>query len=93
MSVQILTVFHPFIEANAEDSHVGAKEYVHGCIQQRNGRKIQTVQSFKKEFSNFKILKDLKMEFCCNGTIVQDAKLGQKNVLTFLVQARIVKKD
>ncbi|PPS18976.1 hypothetical protein GOBAR_AA01622 [Gossypium barbadense] len=49
-----------------------------------------------------KILKDLKKEFCCNGTVVQDPELGQviqlqgdqrKNVSTFLVQAGIVKKD
>ncbi|KAG6420808.1 hypothetical protein SASPL_117347 [Salvia splendens] len=70
---------------------------------QRNGRKsLTTVQGLKKEFSYNKILKDLKKEFCCNGTVVQDPELGQviqlqgdqrKNVSTFLVQAGIVKKD
>ncbi|TYI69398.1 hypothetical protein E1A91_D08G152700v1 [Gossypium mustelinum] len=81
----------------------GAKEYVHIRIQQRNGRKsLTTVQGLKKEFSYNKILKDLKKEFCCNGNVVQDPELGQviqlqgdqrKNVLTFLVQAGIVKKE
>ncbi|KAK6793359.1 hypothetical protein RDI58_006812 [Solanum bulbocastanum] len=81
----------------------GAKEYVHIRVQQRNGRKsLTTVQGLKKEFSYNKILKDLKKEFCCNGTVVQDPELGQviqlqgdqrKNVSTFLIQAGIVKKD
>jgi translation initiation factor 1 len=64
----------PFAEANAEDSGVGpgTKDYVHVRIQQRNGRKsLITVQGLK-EFSYNKILKDLKKEFCCNGTVVQD---------------------
>jgi translation initiation factor 1 len=45
---------------------------------------------------------DLKKEFCCNGTVVEDPELGQgiqlqgdqrKNVSTFLVQVGIVKKE
>lgn len=70
----------PFADAKAEDSGAGAgaKEYVHIRVQQRNGRKsLTTVQGLKKEFSYNKILKDLKKEFCCNGTVVQDPELGQ----------------
>lgn len=68
----------PFAEANAEDSGAGSKDYVHIRTQQRNGRKsLTTVQGLKKEFSYNKILKDLKKEFCCNGTVVQDPELGQ----------------
>ncbi|GMJ11498.1 hypothetical protein like AT1G54290 [Hibiscus trionum] len=103
LDVQIPTAFDPFADANAEDSGAGTKEYVHIRIQQRNGRKsLTTVQGLKKEFSYNKILKDLKKEFCCNGTVVQDPELGQviqlqgdqrKNVSTFLVLAGIVKKD
>ncbi|KAL5067246.1 hypothetical protein RYX36_018133 [Vicia faba] len=101
----IPTTFDPFAEANAEDSGVGAgtKEYVHVRVQQCNGRKsLTTVQGLKKEFSYSKILKDLKKEFCCNGTVVEDPELGQviqlqgdqrKNVSNFLVQAGIVKKE
>ncbi|CAI9773451.1 unnamed protein product [Fraxinus pennsylvanica] len=95
--------FDPFAEANADNSGAGSKEYVHIRVQQRNGRKsLTTVQGLKKEFSYNKILKDLKKEFCCNGTVVQDPELGQviqlqgdqrKNVSTFLVQAGIMKKD
>ena len=100
---QISTAFDPFADANAEDSGAGTKEYVHVRVQQRNGRKsLTTVQGLKKEFSYNKILKDLKKEFCCNGTVVQDPELGQviqlqgdqrKNVSTFLIQAGIVKKE
>ncbi|KAJ6419154.1 hypothetical protein OIU84_029296 [Salix udensis] len=66
------------------------------------GKSLTTVQGLKKEYSYNKILKDLKKEFCCNGTVVQDPELGQviqlqgdqrKNVSTFLVQAGIVKKE
>ncbi|KAG8385703.1 hypothetical protein BUALT_Bualt03G0072700 [Buddleja alternifolia] len=103
LDIQIPCPFDPFAEAKAEDSGAGSKEYVHIRVQQRNGRKsLTTVQGLKKEFSYNKILKDLKKEFCCNGTVVQDPELGQviqlqgdqrKNVSTFLVQAGIVKKD
>lgn len=51
---------------------------MHIRVQQRNGRKsLTTVQGLKKEYSYSKILKDLKKEFCCNGTVVQDPELGQ----------------
>ena len=78
----------PFAEANAEDSSAGAgsKDYVHVRTQQRNGRKsLTTVQGLKKEYSYNKILKDLKKEFCCNGTVVQDPELGQVGSSTKLV--------
>lgn len=75
----------PFAEANAEDSGAGTKEYVHIRIQQRNGRKsLTTVQGLKKEFSYNKILKDLKKEFCCNGTVVQDPELGKVGIFCFM---------
>ncbi|CAN4102766.1 unnamed protein product [Withania somnifera] len=100
LDVQIPTAFDPFAEANADNSGAGSKDYVHIRIQQRNGRKsLTTVQGLKKEFSYNKILKDLKKEFCCNGTVVQDPELGQviqlqgdqrKNVSTFLVQVSVL---
>ena len=77
----------PFAEANAGDSGAaaGSKDYVHVRIQQRNGRKsLTTVQGLKKEFSYNKILKDLKKEFCCNGTVVQDPELGQVRCFFFV---------
>ncbi|TYG96177.1 hypothetical protein ES288_A11G327600v1 [Gossypium darwinii] len=83
LDIQIPTAFDPFADANAEDFGAGTK------------KSLTTVQGLKKEFSYNKILKDLKKEFCCNGTVVQDPELGQviqlqgdqrKNVSTFLVQ-------
>ncbi|KAJ8542932.1 hypothetical protein K7X08_005455 [Anisodus acutangulus] len=96
LDVQIPTAFDSFAEASADNSGAGSKDYAHIRIQQRNGRKsLTTVQGLKKEFSYNKILNDLKKEFCCNGTVVQDPEIGQviqlqgdqqKNVCTFLVQ-------
>uniref|UniRef100_A0A7N0ZWE9 SUI1 domain-containing protein n=2 Tax=Kalanchoe fedtschenkoi TaxID=63787 RepID=A0A7N0ZWE9_KALFE len=101
--IQIPSAFDPFADANADDGSAGTKEYVHVRVQQRNGRKsLTTVQGLKKDFSYNRILKDLKKEFCCNGTVVEDPELGQviqlqgdqrKNVSNFLVQAGIVKKE
>ncbi|KAJ7946249.1 Protein translation factor SUI1-like [Quillaja saponaria] len=101
--LHIPTAFDPFTEANEQNSGAGTKDYVHIRVQQRNGRKrLTTVQGLKKEFSYTKIIKDLKKEFCCNGTVVQDPELGKviqlqgdqrKNVSTFIVQAGIVKKE
>ncbi|KAI8544832.1 hypothetical protein RHMOL_Rhmol08G0325400 [Rhododendron molle] len=65
--MQIPTTFGPFAEANDDSVE---KAYIHIRIQQRNGKKsLTTVQGLKKEFSFEKVLKDLKKEFCCNGTI------------------------
>lgn len=60
------------------------------------------MQGLDKTFDKKKILKALKKEFCCNGTVVEDERAGQviqlqgdqrKNVQQFLVQEEIVKKD
>ncbi|EOA17686.1 hypothetical protein CARUB_v10006056mg [Capsella rubella] len=83
---QVPTAFDPFADANVEDSGAGTKEYVHIRVQQRNGRKsLTTVQGLKKEYSYTKILKDLKKEFCCNGTVVQDSELGQLFSITYAI--------
>ncbi|KAL6999290.1 hypothetical protein U1Q18_000452, partial [Sarracenia purpurea var. burkii] len=102
LDVQVPTSFDPFAEANDDSAAPGVKQYVHIRVQQRNGRKsLTTVQGLKKEFSYEKILKDLKKEFCCNGTVVQDKELGKviqlqgdqrKNVSNFLVQVNLFRK-
>ncbi|KAD5507655.1 hypothetical protein E3N88_15358 [Mikania micrantha] len=100
IEVQIPSAFDPFADVDQDSSGgAGVKEYVHIRIQQRNGRKsLTTVQGLKKELSYEKILKDLKKEFCCNGTVVQDKELGKviqlqgdqrKNVSTFLAKIGI----
>ena len=73
---------------------------VHIRIQQRNGRKTLTTASGIPQEINFeKVLKVLKKNFCCNGTIVQDKKLGKviqlqgdqrKKIAAFLIDEKIV---
>jgi len=54
------------------------------------------------QFDKKRILKALKKEYCCNGCIIEDEKAGEviqlqgdqrKNVATFLIDNKIVKKD
>lgn len=89
-----LLMADPFADAGTDDTSAGGKEYVHIRIQQRNGRKsLTTVQGIPSKFGYNKILKELKKEFCCNGSVAEDIELGKviqlqgdqrKNVATFL---------
>lgn len=95
--------FDAFEDAANQEEDTSGAEYVHIRIQQRNGKKsLTTVQGLKKSYDYKKVLKALKKEFCCNGTVVEDAELGQviqlqgdqrKNVLQFMTQEGLVKKD
>ncbi|KAL8741806.1 MAG: hypothetical protein Q9190_005628 [Brigantiaea leucoxantha] len=68
------------------------------CNVERNGRKtLTTVQGLPKKFDQKKILKVIKKKFACNGTIVNDAELGEviqlqgdqrKDVQEFLVDKK-----
>lgn len=50
---------------------------IHIRIQQRNGRKtLTTVEGIPAKFDLKKVLKVIKKQFACNGTIVQDEKAG-----------------
>ncbi|PHU13753.1 Protein translation factor SUI1 -like protein [Capsicum chinense] len=72
INVQIPSAFDSFTEVK-ESGAPRSKEYVHIHIQKGNEKKsLKTVQGLRKEFSYEKIMKDLKKEFCCNGTVVQD---------------------
>ncbi|XP_071698976.1 uncharacterized protein [Rutidosis leptorrhynchoides] len=72
LDLQIPSAFDPFAETSTEDSGAGSKEYIHIRVQQRNDRKsLTTVPGLRKDYSYNKILKDLKKEFCCNGTLFQ----------------------
>ena len=60
------------------------------------------MQGITGKFDYKKILKALKKEYCCNGTVVDDDELGQviqvqgdqrKNIADFLTTNKIVKKD
>jgi len=96
-----LQAFDPFAE-EAEDSGT-TSNYVHIRVQQRNGRKcLTTVQGLNPDFDFKRILKALKKEFCCNGTIVEDEEMGtviqlqgdqRKPVCDFLIGEELVEKD
>lgn len=95
--------FDAFADAASQEETTAGADYVHIRVQQRNGKKsLTTVQGLKKSYDYKKVLKALKKEFCCNGTVVDDPELGQviqlqgdqrKNVLQFLTQEGLVKKD
>ncbi|KDD75795.1 hypothetical protein H632_c495p1 [Helicosporidium sp. ATCC 50920] len=96
--------FDPFADAgDSSTKGKDAKDYVHVRVQQRNGKKcVTTVQGLPAKFHLDKILKALKKEYCCNGTVVEDKELGKvlqlqgdqrKNVSTFLVENQLTKKD
>jgi len=47
-------------------------------IIERNGRKtLTTVQGLPTRFDQKKILKVIKKQFACNGTIVNDTEMGE----------------
>lgn len=85
------------------ENSAGAKDYVHIRTQQRNGKKcLTTVQGLAAAYDLKKVLKALKKEYCCNGTVVEDEDLGKvlqlqgdqrKNVAAFLVGNNLCKKE
>ncbi|KIY68625.1 eukaryotic translation initiation factor SUI1 [Cylindrobasidium torrendii FP15055 ss-10] len=82
MSVQNLNTFDPFADEGdplGDNENVGSQaDYIHIRIQQRNGRKtLTTLQGLPKQYDSKKLLKAFKKEFACNGTLVDDEKLGK----------------
>ncbi|KAJ7632487.1 translation initiation factor SUI1 [Roridomyces roridus] len=82
MSVQNLNSFDPFAEDGdplGDSQDVGSQaDYIHIRVQQRNGRKtLTTLQGLPKQYDPKKLLKAFKKEFACNGTLVDDEKMGQ----------------
>merc|ERR1712137_706051 len=79
--IQNLKSFDPFAEAEDAGGEVkvnNQQNYIHIRIQQRNGRKtLTTVQGLPKKFDQKKILKVIKKQFACNGTIVADTEMGE----------------
>ncbi|KAJ7219145.1 translation initiation factor SUI1 [Mycena pura] len=105
MSVQNLNVHDPFAEDGdplGDSQDVGSQaDYIHIRIQQRNGRKtLTTLQGLPKQYDAKKLLKEFKKEFACNGTLVDDEKMGQviqlqgdqrSKISTFLIDNGIEK--
>ncbi|KIR28713.1 translation initiation factor SUI1 [Cryptococcus deuterogattii 99/473] len=71
--------FDPFAPVNdlndtpSIEKAVGSKnDKIHIRLQQRNGRKtLTTVQGIPSKYNHSKILKAMKKEFACNGTVVK----------------------
>ncbi|KAF6811953.1 translation initiation factor [Colletotrichum sojae] len=78
MSIENLKTYDPFAEADEDTGETKQASYLHIRIQQRNGRKtLTTVQGLPKKFDQKKILKVIKKQFACNGTIVADSEMGE----------------
>ena len=75
----------PFADANntvEDSSDITSKKKkngeIHIRVQQRNGRKsLTTVQGINPKVDLKKVVKGLKKEFCCNGTVVEAPNFGQ----------------
>jgi translation initiation factor 1 len=76
MSIENLKTYDPFAEADEDTGQTKkTQEYIHIRIQQRNGRKtLTTVQGIPPKFDHKKILKVIKKEFACNGTVISDSE-------------------
>ena len=100
--------FDPFADAASSDTKNGGvtldQGSVHIRIQQRNGRKsITTVTGLSKQLDLKKILKAIKKEHCCNGTVLKDEETDREvlqfqgdqreSVKTFLIKEEIADKD
>eukprot|EP01086_Lenisia_limosa_P006366 TRINITY_DN2513_c0_g1_i2.p1 TRINITY_DN2513_c0_g1~~TRINITY_DN2513_c0_g1_i2.p1 ORF type:complete len:111 (-),score=30.85 TRINITY_DN2513_c0_g1_i2:58-390(-) len=97
-----LEAHDPFADVE-ESGGISSSKNIHIRMQQRNGRKcLTTVTGLDAELDFKKILKAIKKEFCCNGTIVEDKEAGtviqtqgdqRRNIAQFLCDKGIVQKD
>jgi len=81
MSIENLKTFDPFADAQDQDTgettQKTTERNIHIRIQQRNGRKtLTTIEGIPNKFDLKKVLKVIKKQFACNGTIVNDDKAG-----------------
>ncbi|CAK5277754.1 unnamed protein product [Mycena citricolor] len=105
MSVQNLNSFDPFAEEAdplGDSQDVGSQaDYIHIRVQQRNGRKtLTTLQGLPKRVIRSQetpesLQEGELSEFACNGTLVDDEKMGQviqlqgdqrSKISTFLIE-------
>jgi len=77
--LQNLANFDPF-DVNEDDvgGSVNSDSLIHIRIQQRNGRKtLTTVQGIAEKFDKKRIVKALKKQFACNGTVIEHPEYGE----------------
>eukprot|EP00293_Proteomonas_sulcata_P021518 CAMPEP_0184300814 /NCGR_PEP_ID=MMETSP1049-20130417/11146_1 /TAXON_ID=77928 /ORGANISM="Proteomonas sulcata, Strain CCMP704" /LENGTH=114 /DNA_ID=CAMNT_0026611641 /DNA_START=647 /DNA_END=991 /DNA_ORIENTATION=- len=105
-SIGISAPFDPFADASQSGGADGEfkQGIVHIRIQQRNGKKcITTVTGLNAKLDLKKILKAIKKEHCCNGTVLKDEDNAQEvlqfqgdqrdSVKTFLLKEEICDKE
>ncbi|CAG0913587.1 unnamed protein product [Notodromas monacha] len=103
MSIQNLSTFDPFADANRGADEGVQDSLVHVRIQQRSGRKtLTTVQGLSADYDLKKIVRACKKEFACNGTVVEHQEYGEvlqlqgdqrENICQFLTRCGLVKQD
>lgn len=80
LDFQNFGVSDPFANDTAKAGGVGGNastHLIHIRNQQRNGRKsVTTVQGLPKAFDLKKMVRALKKEFSCNGTVIDDPEHG-----------------
>lgn len=96
----VKTMQDPFC---VEESQEIQTQYVHIRMLQRRGRKCWTlIEGLDSRFDYMKILRCLRKDLCCNGTLIQDEELGtviqlqgdsRKSVAFFLIEEGIVDKS
>lgn len=102
LAIQNLGINDPFTNESNADKGTGksnAANLIHIRNQQRNGRKsVTTVQGLGKGYDLKKMVRALKKEFNCNGTVIEDEEHGsiiqlqgdkRSNVKEFLVREGI----
>ncbi|KAJ5884981.1 eukaryotic translation initiation factor SUI1 [Penicillium taxi] len=80
MSIENFKDKDPFAEAEEATGGDTSKSegYTHIRIQQRNGRKtLTTIQGLNTSVDPKKVLKAMRKNFACNGTVVTDAEMGE----------------
>ncbi|KAK2196920.1 bifunctional SUI1 domain/Eukaryotic translation initiation factor SUI1/SUI1 domain superfamily [Babesia duncani] len=95
----------PFKQSASGDggSSNAASRLVHIRNQQRNGRKsVTTVQGLEESLDLKKMVRALKKEFSCNGTVISHAEYGsiiqlqgdkRQDVVKFLERENLVTPD
>ena len=84
-TIQNLQTYNPFadtgddlVEKQSSASQAIIQQHIHIRVQKRNGRKsVTTIQGLNPKFDFKRILKALKKEFHCNGSLEEDPDLGQ----------------
>ena len=93
----------PFADVNEEKDGSVQTEDIHIRIQQRNGRKtLTTVQGISDAYDLKKLIRYVKKQFHCNGTIVDHSEYGQviqlqgdtrDQMKNFLLEIKIARSD